>query len=904
MNFLARLIVHLSALLAPRHSRARWREEWLGEIESQKAEGKRQKRGWRTFRGALGAPMDASVMRSRSAKQALSAIAAGWRTDVRQTLRTLWHAPSHVATVVICLGVGIAVCVSAFSAINALLFGEIPGIADRVSVVRVFLGYEDGRTEGVGGGRLAAAGPLSLSDFEILNASHGAALTALAVEGDWPVAVSLDREPVPVTAAFVSSDYFRLLGTDPFMGRLLRPDDDRPDAAPAAVIGYHLWRDRFDAAADIVGRSILVGHRTFTVVGVTPPRFTGTQPPDIGESPLDHIQVWVPLRHAAGWPGLPGAETAGFRVIGRLALDATHEDALIALKPGTQRLAAAYPESRRGAYAVVRSLGFGPDDDTLEILLMVAIMLSVPLTVLAISCANVANLQLARATDRARELAVRVALGASRGQVVRLLTFEAAALAMLAVMTGWMGARVILIVAQPTFPLTLALDRRVLAFALLLAAGVTVLSGLAPAWIGTRRAGPIGLKQSSRGGGVAHSRLRHALVVVQMALSLALLATSGLFLSSLRAMRSEVPPAAPATLVSSIDPEVLGFAASETRQLRADLAASLALHPRVQSAAFEQRTGIRYWSATDDIGVRRHAACQYVTERWFSAANARVIAGRPLHASDAGAAAVVSERLARELVPDGSVIGKLVYVADSNISQQSATTLVLVRPLAGQPTEDPATRRAVEIVGVIANIPRRPGDTRPDPLIYLPMSADAPGLFTLRVRTDEATAKTTQLQDLIRQADRRLQTVIVQSAEALFLREADPTRMVAMSIGALGIVALLLAAAGLYAVMAYLVSLRRQEIGVRMAIGARPGDVITLVFRQGVRLAVFGSLAGFALATPIAMGLRSAFVGVSPFDPAAMLPPAAVLMAVTLMASAIPARRAARIDPIRALRDD
>jgi putative ABC transport system permease protein len=210
----------------------------------------------------------------------------------------------------------------------------------------------------------------------------------------------------------------------------------------------------------------------------------------------------------------------------------------------------------------------------------------------------------------------------------------------------------------------------------------------------------------------------------------------------------------------------------------------------------------------------------------------------------------------------------------------------------------------VEIVGVVANISRRPGDTRPDPLIYLPMSADTQGLFTLRVRTDDATAKTTQLHDLIRQTDRRLQTAVIQSAESLFLREADPTRMVAMSIGALGIVALLLAAAGLYAVMAYLVSLRRQEIGVRMAIGARPADVITLIFRQGVRLAVIGSLAGFGVATPIAIGLRSAFVGVSPFDPAAMLPPAAVLMAVTLMASAIPARRAASIDPIRALRDD
>jgi predicted permease len=901
MIILARFIIRLSALLVPPGSRARWREEWLGEVEGQKAEGRRQKH---TLRAVLGAPWDALSARAMSIRQTLRTFAAGWRTDLRQTLRTLWHAPSHVATVVICLGVGTAICVSAFSAINALLFGEIPGVTDRRSVVRLFVDYEDGAgTEGLGRGRLQAAG-LSTSDFEIVDASRPAALSALAVEGDWPFAVSVGREPVPTAGAFVSGNYFSLLGTTPFMGRLLRPDDDRSDAPAAAVIGYYLWRDRFDAAPDVVGRPILVGDRTFTVVGVAPPRFSGTHPPDIDESPLDGLQLWLPLHHAAGWPGVPGRESPWHRVIGRLAPNVTHDDARAALTPAAQRLAAAYPDSRRGAYLAVWSLGFGPDDDPLEILILLAVMLSVPLTVLAISCANVANLQLARATDRARELAVRVALGASRGQVVRLLTFEAGALAMLAVMTGWMGARIILIAAQPSFALDLVLDRRVLAFTLLLAAGVTVLSGLAPAWIGTRRAGPIGLKQSSRGGGPAHSRLRHALVVVQMALSLALLVTSGLFLSSLRAMRAQVPPAAAATLVSSINPELLGFAAGEIRQLRDDLSARISLHPRVHAVAFEQRTGVRYWFAHDGIGVRRHSDGRFVTPGWFKAAAARVVAGRPFRVSDAGAVALVSERLARELSPDGAAIGKILYVNESVIARESATTLVLVRPQTGRPADNPSSRRAVEIVGVVADLPRRPGDGLPDPVIYLPLGADALGLFTLRVRADDATAKTTQVHDLIRQTDRRLRTLDVQSVESLFLRDAGPMQAVAWSIGTLGIVALFLAAAGLYAVMAYLVSLRRQEIGIRMAIGARPGDVVGLVFRQGVRLAIFGSLAGFALATPIAFVLRSGFVGISPFDPAAMLPPATILIAVALAASTIPARRAAKIDPIRALRDE
>jgi hypothetical protein len=308
MMLMARVILRVSAVLVPRQSRARWREEWLGEIESQKAGGTRQKP--RFLRAVMGIPWDAASMRAISIRQTLGACAAGWRPDFRQTFRTLWRAPTHVATVVICLGVGTAICVAAFSAINALLFGEIPGITDRRSIVRLFVDYEDGAgTKDLGRGRILSGGPPSTSDFEIIDASRGAAVSALAVEGDWPFAVSLDRGPVPTTGAFVSGDYFGMLGTEPFMGRLLRPDDDRQDALAAAVMGYHLWRDRFEAAPDIVGRSILVGNRTFTVVGVAPPRFAGTKPADIGESPLNSLQLWLPLHHAAGWAGVPGRES-------------------------------------------------------------------------------------------------------------------------------------------------------------------------------------------------------------------------------------------------------------------------------------------------------------------------------------------------------------------------------------------------------------------------------------------------------------------------------------------------------------------------------------------------------------------------------------------------------------------
>ncbi|HEX7778832.1 MAG TPA: FtsX-like permease family protein, partial [Vicinamibacterales bacterium] len=574
----------------------------------------------------------------------------------------------------------------------------------------------------------------------------------------------------------------------------------------------------------------------------------------------------------------------------RLALDA-------------RRLAVAYPDTRRGARVTLRLHGY-LNESPVEILTMVAILLSLPLTVLLIGCANVANLQLARATDRGRELSVRFALGASRPQLIRLLTAESAILAILSTGAGWLGSHFILSIAQPAFQVTLTLDRRVFGFAVGLAAGVTLLSGLAPAWWSTRRQ-TVAVKQAGRAGGPAHSRLRHALVIVQIALSLSLLAISGLFMTSLRATRQEVPPFARNTLVASLDVDTLGYTTAETRRLREEVMVRLASHPLVASLAAEQMAGFRYWAAGDPVQTIQHAAGGYVTPSWFATTGARLVAGRQLAASDSTTTvAVINERLAQQISPDGAAPGTILYLSNSVISSQSRNRIELTRPLPGQQADGPDTRFAVEVVGVVADVPRRPGAAEAVPAVYLPFPADAGGQFTLRVRAPDPEAMAPQIRDVIRRAEPRLVAIEISSAEAVFLREIGALGTVAWSIGGLGLVALGLAAAGLYAVMAFLVSLRRQEFGIRLAMGARPGDVLQLILRQGFRLALAGSLAGFAIALLVALTLRASFVGMSPFDPAAMLPPAAVLMVVTLLASAVPARRASRIDPIRALREE
>ena len=277
---LAKLLVFASAWFVPRTARARWREEWLGELQSRHA-------SIDILGRAVGAPWDAALLRWSAVRETMRTAVAGWRTDVRQAARALWHAPAHVATSVLCLGIGTAVSVSLFSALNALLFGELPGITARGTLIRLFVGYENAsNADSPIGRRAITPGPLSTSDLEIIEASRSAALSGLAAEGDWPFVVAFDRESVTMSGAFVSGDYFTLLGTQPAAGRLLRADDDRPGAPPVAVVGYHLWRDRF-GGADILGRTILVSDRPFTVVGIAPPRFTGVQFADIGDSPAE-----------------------------------------------------------------------------------------------------------------------------------------------------------------------------------------------------------------------------------------------------------------------------------------------------------------------------------------------------------------------------------------------------------------------------------------------------------------------------------------------------------------------------------------------------------------------------------------------------------------------------------------
>jgi predicted permease len=879
----ARFIVRASAWLAPVTLRDRWREEWLAELDAAAT---------RHVARAIGAPWDALSTRwtAQPDPPPRGRWGSGWSSDVRQTLRSLRRSPGHVSLVILCLGIGLAASIAIFSIVNSLLYGEQPGIRDRHAILRVYLGHElAAGHESVGRGQVVNADPLSRDDFAILR-EHGPALTAIAGEGDISMAVVVNGNPTGVVGALVSGEYFSVLGTEPQLGRLLTPADDRPDAPPVVVLGDYFWRTSLDARPDVIGQALSVSGRHATIVGVAPARFTGIQPVDVGESLASGLQLWLPLSLARSWPGVPPADSPWLSGLGRLAPDATRSDAEAQLQIAAHRVELAFPVTRPNARIVVRPHGFGPGDAPTDVLMIVALFLCVPLSVLAIGCANVANLQLARGTDRARELAVRLSLGATRWQVIRLLTLESVVLAIVAAALGAAGAAVALRLTGEFLPMTIPFDWRVATFALVIAGGVTIVTGIAPAGLVLRRAIAAGLGHTARIGGPAHARLRSALVVLQVALSVALLFMGALFTRSLSALNGNISDLAREIVVTELDlRQSAGYSAARARAFVSELALRAGQDSRIAAGAFADfppSGGDVVFSRPETPERRERANGGLVTPGWFNVMRARVLAGRLLESADAGTpVAVVNATLAARLAQSGrEVVG-----------------MTLSRLPVPADRKDPPT--PFEIIGVIAD-PMDYPDRRTEPAMYLPMPLDPPTSLVFVMRGADSVAATADLHTLLIAIDPQLPWTRSDTVAARIEREISPLRYLAMSVGAFGSLALVLALTGLYAVLAYVVSLRRREIGVRVAIGAGPRDVTGLVIAQSVRLVAAGGVAGLMIALPIAFALRVALFGISPVEPWALLPTLAALGVVAMIAAIVPARRAAQIDPVRALRDD
>jgi predicted permease len=478
-------------------------------------------------------------------------------------------------------------------------------------------------------------------------------------------------------------------------------------------------------------------------------------------------------------------------------------------------------------------------------------------------------------------LAVRVALGASRWQLVRLLTIEVVLVAATALLLAWLGVRVVIAQTAPLVPLAVRPDWRVGVVAATLVAVVVAGSGLLPAWLATRRLGAGRLGADVSGSG----RLRHLLVGGQVALSLFLLIAGALLTRSATVVAAAMPPVVGELIGVELDLQSAGHGAASARAFADRLVERLSLEPGVRSAALTDdsllaRRGIAYRLPGATSTWKRDGS-RRVSPDWFESLDLRVVAGRSLKLEDRSASvAVVSEALARQIAPGASPVGMTLFVAGE--------------------TRD--TTRPIEVVGVVSDQMLRPGQAAPEPALYVPL-VDVPLKLFLFVRTSDRGALLPRMRSLIAGVDPRVPWMQIEPADAILARETAWTSILAWALGALGFVALGLAMAGLYAVLAYLVSLRRREIGIRLAIGAQPAQIVRLIFGQSLRVVGGGIIVGITLAVPAALLMRALIVGVSPFDPVSIAPTVALLIIVAGLASAIPARVAARVDPTITLRD-
>lgn len=871
-----KIFIYLIGLLTPARLRDTWREEWLAEIGAARSASR-----LRALALATGAPLDAITSRWTTRPERASVWQGPWRSDLLQTVRSLGRSPGHVTVVALCLGIGIAVCTTTFSILNAFTSGELPGVQERARIGRLHL------SAGVDGA--PDYDDSSVADYEILR-EGSPSFSLMAAEGrSMTFAVRVEgHDAMNVDGTFVSGTYFDVLATTPLRGRMLQPGDDRLDAPLAVVISHAFWTARLGAPADIVGRPLVIGGRDAFVAGVAPEGFLGLRGGELGAD--SGLKVYLPLAFFRGWPGAAGPQERWLNVYGRLTRPLDPEALAAEMQPLANRIEASDPVARRNARVAVTQTWLTPSATPTLLLFLYALMLAAPLTVLAIGCANVANLQLVRASLRGREIAVRVSLGASRGQIIRLLVFEAAFLAAAAFGAAALGIGLLLRVATLVMPIPIEVDGRVAFFAATIAALVIAATGLLPGLIATRTATADGLRSGGRAMSSGNSRVRRGLVIAQVTLCFLLLLAAAVFTRGLAVVAGQVPSHASDTLVAELRFDVQdNYGPAQRRAFLDAFDAQVRAGTRVLAVGYTASPPFRsdgrlVWRAADPLEAGRSSGVVLVSGDFFEASGVRLLRGRGLTSTDASAVTAV--------------------VVDETFIEQ----FELVEPVIGQTLRISRNRGEVNdphhatIVGVASRALAPGMQAAAFPVMYLPMPAAPPAYVAAWIAADHAVGLGEPVRKTIATLDPELPPVAVRALEDHYRVENEPLRLIAQTAGGLGAVALLLALSGLYSVIAFFVALRTNEFGIRMALGARSADIVRMVIVQALRLAGSGLAVGALFGAPLLMALHAFFPFTEPFDPAVVGPTALALAATAIVAGWLPARRAARIEASAALR--
>jgi predicted permease len=701
-----------------------------------------------------------------------------------------------------------------------------------------------------------------------------------------------------VASALVSDNYFTVLGVHAAKGRTLLPEDYAgPGAHPVAVISHGLWKRHFGFDPNVVGETINLNSHTFTVVGVMAEGFTGTE---VGEA----LDLWLPITmYAQANPffskkRLEVRHIVWLQAFGRLKPNVTVEQAQAQMSTLARRLEQTYPDTNKGMdIALFPSLGFEPQRRS-EVHRSTALLMIVVGLVLVIACANVANLLLARGAARQREMVIRLALGASRVRLIRQLLTEALLLALVSGLIGLLVAfwvRDLLLSFNPLTTvrpaaLDLSLDGRVLGFTLLISLMTGLLCGLAPALQTSKPELASALKD--RGGSQPRgSRFHSALVVGQIAVSLVVLICAGLLIRTLQKTQAVSPGFdTDKVLMAPMDLAWQGYSEAQGKLFYQQLIEHVARLPGVSSASLAVTVPLSGGSWRTGIHIEGHPSdtpqipCDYniVAPGYFATMGIPLVSGRdfsPRDNADAPGVVIINETFARRLFPNQNPLGQ--RLAMPNGRELGAYW---------------------EVVGVAQDAKYQTLREPPRPYLYVPMLQQYAGAVMLLVRADNPRALIGPLRHEVQTLDKNLLIFYIGTLTERLRALLMPQRSAATLLGGFGLLALVLASVGLYGVMAYRVSQRTHEIGIRMALGAEPGDVLKLVVGQGFKLVLIGVVIGLAAALALTRVLSSLLYGISATDPATFVGISLLLAAVALLASYIPARRASKVDPMIALR--
>src|SRR5688572_3471599 len=827
-----------------------------------------------------------------------------FRRDVALALRSLRRNPGFSAAAIITLALGIGANAAIFSLTDQLLLRALPVQRPDELVMLDSPGWYQGATRG----RQVFSEPV----FRGLYSAASPALSGMFARFGTVAAVSADGDSERVVVEAVSGDYFRTLGIGPVLGRILGPDDDRiPDGHPVVVLSHAYWERRFGADHAVVGRAVRVNGQPMTIVGVAAPAFGGF---DLGR-PAD---LFAPLMMDAAltptWKGLDDWRTRWLHLVGRLRPSVTPERV-------TAVLDSTYRALLREDFKTVRSR-FSPEGRAkflgkpLDVLPaakgrsqlrtdfsspLIALMAMVAV-VLLIACVNVANLLMARASSQQQEVAVRLALGAGRFRLVRQRLTESLVLAGAGTLAGLLvasSATRLLIGTLPdeagSSPLSASLDLRVVGFAIALAVVTAIGFGL---WPALRATGPRGstLRPGTGRvlGGGREARLLRVLVVGQVALSLLLVAGAGLFARSLYNLRSVNPGFVPDHLLQlRVDAALNGYAGSQALvlagRLRQELTAiagvTAASVATVQAMAngFGFQT-VRVQGYDSAAGEDMNSMINSVGPGYFATLGVPLLQGRDFTDNDVDGGqrvAIVNEAMANRFWKGENPIGR-------RFGRQSETG------------------SEIEVVGVVRD--SRFANLRDEVRMsyYIPLSQSGPlAGFTFYVRHRAADAAIAPaLRQAVARVDPRLPVYDFRTMESQIAESMYIERLVSSLSALFGLLALGLAAVGLYGVMSHAVTQRRREIGIRMALGAERISVLWQMLRQVLVLAVAGVLVGLPAALGAGRLIESLLFGLAPRDPATIAAAATVLIGVAMLAGYVPAMRATRVDPVVALRDE